>query len=333
MKCRNCFSEINGAHVTCSVCSKELHEECAVKKEGEFLCDLCNMEKRATGKKDKSIVIPEVIRRSHIETYRTCPFKFMHEVINNVVQPPNIYTQLGIDLHDMFDKEGRENFYGSPEVMKEEYMKLFEEYPDYFFERVSRNDMKKRAETSIETFYNIIANMEEQFASEVTIQFSVGDNLPKVQMTFDRINQNENGNLEVFDWKTGSVMVGQKLSSDIQAPLYIKGIQDHYNKQVDSFTFLYVNENKERVFNRIDDLNYVCRVGKKEYFININEAIKEIQRVFSKIQKGSFNIPSGKNMNYICKYCHIKEKNLCEGADVQSWRNSYTENFDWKRGK
>ena len=217
--------------------------------------------------------------------------------------------------------------------MKEEYMKLFEEYPDYFFERVSKSDMKKRAETSIETFYNIISNMGEQFASEVTIQFSVGDNLPKVQMTFDRINKNENGNLEVFDWKTGSVMVGQKLSSDIQAPLYIKGIQDHYNKQVDSFTFLYVNENKERVFNRIDDLNYVCRVGKKEYFININEAIKEIQRVFSKIQKGSFNIPSGKNMNYICKYCHIKEKNLCEGADVQSWRNSYTENFDWKRGK
>ena len=68
----------------------------------------------------------------------------MHEVINNVVQPPNIYTQLGIDLHDMFDKEGKENFYGSPEAMKEEYMKLFEEYPDYFFERVSRNDMKKR---------------------------------------------------------------------------------------------------------------------------------------------------------------------------------------------
>ena len=73
----------------------------------------------------------------------------------------------------------------------------------------------------------------------------------------------------------------------------------------------------------------IVRMPQKGVF----EAIKEIQRVFSKIQKGSFNIPSGKNMNYICKYCHIKEKNLCEGADVQSWRNSYTENFDWKRGK
>lgn len=330
MRCKSCFTNIKGAYTECSVCSKPVHEECKIVKDEKVYCDLC-FTKEKSGKNKKEIDIPDVIRRSNIETYRTCPYKFMHEVINKNEQPANIYTQLGIDLHDMFDEEGKTGKYGSSDNMIDEYLKLFNAYPEEFFERVDKVKMKNRAINSIACYYEITNKMNKQFASEVTIQFSVGDNLPKVQMTFDRINENDNGGLDVYDWKTGAVMIGQKISSDLQAPLYIKGIQEYYKKRVDTFTFLYLNENKERVFERIDDLNYVCRVGKREYFININEAIKEVQRVFSKIQKGQFNIPSGQNMHYTCKYCHIKEKGLCEGSDIQSWRNKYTENFEWRK--
>lgn len=190
--------------------------------------------------------------------------------------------------------------------------------------------MKERGIISIENYYRLTESLGKQFASEVTIHFSVGENLPKVQMTFDRIDENENGGLDVLDWKTGAVMVGKKLSSDLQAPLYIKGIQEHYGRRVDTFRFIYLSENKERIFERIDEQNYVCKVGKREYFININDAIKEVQRVFSKIQKGYFSIPDGSSMHYTCKFCHIKDRGICEGADIQAWKNANQNEFRWR---
>ena len=42
--------------------------------------------------------IPDVIRRSHIETYRSCPYKFYMEVIKGMEQGDTIYTKMGTDL-------------------------------------------------------------------------------------------------------------------------------------------------------------------------------------------------------------------------------------------
>ena len=48
----------------------------------------------------------------------------------------------------------------------------------------------------------------------------------------DAVIEGENG-LELLDWKTGQVMVGKKLSSDLQAPLYIYGVMKHLNRHVE----------------------------------------------------------------------------------------------------
>ena len=62
-------------------------------------------------------------------------------------------------------------------------------------------------------------------------------------------------------------------------------------------------------------------VGKRKYNINIQDAVRKVQHVFSQINKGNFNIPSdGKSMYYRCKMCHVKAKGLCEGADIQAWK-------------
>jgi hypothetical protein len=218
------------------------------------------------------------------------------------------------------------------EEMKSRFKNYDEELFDSGFASDNRTDLWVRTINSINTFFNVVLPSlpAQPFTTEETIEFSVGDDLPKVQFTMDRIDEVD-GELEMHDWKTGRVMVGQKLSSDLQAPLYIYGTKAHFNKPVRSFTFYYLNENKTRVFERDpnNEDRYICRVGKREYYILLTDGIREIQRVFAQIKKGNFNIPQNKSMHYACKVCHLRKQGLCEGADIQSWNQAREGKYSW----
>lgn len=319
MLCNSCFTQVTEPFITCDVCGKGLHVECAINDNGTSYCDTCYLEKDVnkqvesyTGK------VPEVIRRSYIEVYKACPHKFYMSVIKGNEMPENIYTKLGIDLHDMFEKGSNDLSYSKEEMLKD-FKAFYKEYDEGLFKDVQA-DMFTRGIDSIETFSELNKTMARPYATEVKTEFSIGDNLPKVSATFDRINLVD-GELEIVDWKTGGVLVGKGLSSDLQAPLYIHGVQQHYNIPVRKFTFYYLKDNKVREFNRIDDSNdYVCEVGKRKYYINIGDMIKEVQHLFSQIMKSNYNIPiNTKKMYFTCKMCHIREKGLCEGAEMQVW--------------
>lgn len=283
-----------------------------------------------------AIQIPEVIRRTYIETYRACPHKFLKEVIEGNTQPPTSYTQIGIDLHEIFDQACNDPAYPK-EIAVSSMEQSFKEYSDDLFNSGfssdNRTDMWERTINSINTFFDTVlpALPHRPFTTEETIEFSVGDDLPNVQFTMDRIDE-VNGELEMHDWKTGRVMVGQKLSSDLQAPLYIYGTQIHFDKPVRSFTFYYLNENKTRTFTRsTEDPNvYICKVNKREYKINILDGVREIQRVFSQIKKGNFNIPHNTSkMHFTCKMCHLLKEGKCEGADLQQWNQAKQGGYSW----
>lgn len=284
----------------------------------------------------KLINIPDVIRRTYIETYRSCPHKFLKEVIEGHEQPPTSYTQIGIDLHEIFEYACKSRVVYNKEYATQIMEMKFNDYPDDLFSSGfasdNRTDMWERTLNSISTFFDVVLPSlpTVPFTTEETIEFSVGEDLPNVQFTMDRIDEVD-GELEMHDWKTGRVMVGQKLSTDLQAPLYIYGTQKHFEKPVRKFTFYYLNENKIRVFERsTEDPNvYICKVNKREYKINLTDGVREIQRVFSQIKKGNFNIPQNKSMHFACKVCHLSKQGKCEGADMQSWHNAKEGVYSW----
>lgn len=284
----------------------------------------------------KVINIPDVIRRTYIETYRSCPHKFLKEVIEGHEQPPTSYTQIGIDLHEIFEYACKSRVVYNKEYATQIMEMKFNDYPDDLFSSGfasdNRTDMWERTLNSISTFFDVVLPSlpTVPFTTEETIEFSVGEDLPNVQFTMDRIDEVD-GELEMHDWKTGRVMVGQKLSTDLQAPLYIYGTQKHFEKPVRKFTFYYLNENKIRVFERsTEDPNvYICKVNKREYKINLTDGVREIQRVFSQIKKGNFNIPQNKSMHFACKVCHLSKQGKCEGADMQSWHNAKEGVYSW----
>jgi hypothetical protein len=272
----------------------------------------------------KTIDLPDVIRRSYIETYRDCPYKFLHEVIKGIEAKPHIYNQMGSDLHDLFKVEATDGM--SKTRMKDKWMELWSSYNEELFNvdwKVNPDKLHIKGFNSIDSYYHITEQMPKPYKIEEKILMNVGDGLPKVSCTLDRINLIDE-EMELVDWKTGTVMVGQKLSSDMQAPLYIASAMENYKLPVRSFTLFYLDENKQRTFIRTDNPDiYVCTVNKRQYFFSLNEKKREVQHIFSQMKKGVFDVPRDyKKMSFTCKMCHLKKLDICKGAYMQSWHQA-----------
>lgn len=324
MICKNCYIEVKGKRdrVNCSMCDSPMHKDCAIEENGELFCDECYTDKAKIITSSKyDFKVPEIIRRSYIDTYKSCPYKFYLQVIKGIEEDDySIYAQIGIDLHDLFNKACNDLSYKQKDMM-EEFAVIWNSYQEErFLDKEQKLTLYHRSMNSINSFYMILPILPPNpFTTEETIQFSVGEELPIVQTTMDRIDL-INGELNIADWKTGKTMVGNKLSTDIQAPLYIYGIRETFKKPVRSFTFYYLNEDKIRTFVRTQANEYTCRVRNRDYIININNTLKETQAILSQIMKGNFNIPNNvKNMFFTCKMCYLQKQGHCKGADTQSW--------------
>ena len=324
VQCRSCLHDVpKKERAECEQCGHAIHKTCAINFGGAKLCDTCFVVKSEEPTSPfGEFELPETIRRTHIETYRACPYKFYLEVIKRNAQPPNEYTQVGSDVHEIIEQALR------GDITYDEAINInmgnFDSYDDELFQYRTKEDMMTRAKDSLNTFFKVIypdIKDDKIIAIEEKIRFRIDDNLPDVTITMDLITEKD-GELHMHDWKTGKVMVGQKLSTDLQAPLYIYAVREKYQRPVKSFTFYYLQENKLRTFvqSPYNPEEYICTVGKREYKINLTDAIREVNSVFSRIVKGDFNIPlNTRKMYFTCKMCHLREMGLCAGADEQAW--------------
>lgn len=323
MICANCNTEITEKkYLTCTDCNKKLHLSCPNKcsKCATILCDVCALVNKKVCKTcaEKGAYMPDVIRRSHIELYKSCPYAFYKEVVEGVEVPNGVYAQVGIDLHELFNQYSCYEEASSRKIMIEQWSEIFNNYPDNLFEDVAKIDFYNKGITCIDKFLYYESFMPYPFATEETIKFNISDGLPDVQITMDRINEID-GELELVDYKTGKVMVGQKLSTDLQVPLYTYAVYKHYGRMPKRFRLLYLFEDKERVFERIDDDKMVCTVRKKDYVVSIQEALREVKTIFGRIKQGHFSIPHKPDF-FACKMCHLRTINQCSGSIDEKWK-------------
>ena len=190
--------------LVCVKCGIEICEDCGIPN--KFKCEKCA---------DKSkIKIPDVIRRSSIEDYKSCPYYFKLHVIDGNQPKQNIMARLGSDLHDMYENIQRgEISVDEIETHTEQILKDIElEYGEGCDTRIY-----DRANVCNQNFIKLLPKLvNKAVAFEERINFSIGKDLPKVTIAYDRLEEDENGDLHIVDWKTGKVMSGKKLTTDLQ---------------------------------------------------------------------------------------------------------------------
>ena len=310
-KCIDCGEEITIMNkAMCVKCEKIICETCALG--GKFKCKECNGENTSKFNLD-------FIRRSHIETYKSCPYAFYLEVIKGMEVPMNIYAQVGIDLHDAYDlhQKGEIDEQGVRLKTIESIVNCRGKWDDELV-----NKLEEKANKATEGYLGIHDSLPGKLViTEETLFITVKEGLPKIRITMDMIREDEEGNLHILDWKTGKVMSGQHLATNLQVPLYIKAVQDNYKRPVKSFTLIYLSEGKQRKYEHVGGDRYECLVRKRVYKISVDEAIKEVQSLFGKIKGGLFSIPDRPNY-FFCKQCHFGKEGICAKADTQRWVNA-----------
>lgn len=324
--CTVCGKELTWENSTlCIKCKVPLCEDCSTAN--NFKCPKCSDKQK--------VKIPDVIRRSSIEDYKSCPYYFKLHVIDGNEPKQGVLARLGSDLHDLYEQVQRGNI--KPEELEEKSMYaiglISNDYPE---EDIPR--LVERTEICNRSFLTLLPTLQnEAVAFEERIEYSIGEGIPKVTIAYDRLEKDAEGNLHIVDWKTGKVMSGKKLTTDLQPALYLQAVKERYGVMPKSFRLIYVGDvdkkgnYKERVFTSIDDNKFVCKVGKKEYIQDISEQIKVVQKLFAQIKKGKFSIPA-KPDYFKCKMCSFREDGLCEGVGVQEWRlvnGEREQSFGW----
>ena len=264
----------------------------------------------------------EFIRRSHIELYVTCPYAFYLEVIKKVPVENNIYADVGIMLHEIIDYHSN-NLDEPEEEFYNKYKEWFKTIPDKRFDVKDglKENLYKLGINSIKNYLEEEIMMPNPYVTEETVFLSIGKDLPKIRITMDRINK-VNNKLHVIDYKSGKLYVGQRLVKDLQVPTYIRAIQEKYDMPIETFTFLFLSENKKRTYHRINDNEYMCKVRKNEYTINIQERIKDVQAIFARIKQNHFDIPHNINPWHCENMCQYGIKGICAKGDAQRWKKS-----------
>jgi len=320
MKCAICGVDLTGEPypAKCIKCGVHLCDDCSLTN--QFKCKPCN------GVEDTKVDL-EFVRRSYIETYKVCPHAFKLLAIDKVEPPNSIYAEIGIKLHDLFEQASLNQIDKSA---------MIKEFTDWFgtktledFENYQRlldtEDFRKReyqgAMTSIDNYFNMESTMPRPHKTEDTLFTTIHPDLPKIRITFDRINLNEDGTYDIVDYKTGKVHVGKKLKEDLQVPLYIYSIQQNLGIDVNRFVLLFTKEGKERIYTKLTEDTYVCTVGKTNYYISLSKAIDEIISIFTQVSNGKFSIPHALSPWYCEHMCTLKRGGHCEGKLVQRWKN------------
>lgn len=324
-ECIQCKTELTWENSTlCTKCGVPLCDICSSRN--KFKCEKCSDKQK--------IAIPNVIRRSSIEDYKSCPYYFKLHVIDGNEPKQNVLARLGSDLHDLYENIQRGDVDMCDINSQEDWIiaNIMDDYPEE-----DEQKLWDRTKTCNESFAKLLPSLiNEPVAFEERIEFEIGKDMPKVTIAYDRLEKDENGDLHILDWKSGKVMSGKKLTTDLQPALYLQAVKERYGKMPKSFRLVYLGDvdkkgnYKERIFTSIDGNQFVCTVGKKQYVQDITEQLRVVQKLFSQIKQGKFSIPA-KPDYFKCKLCSFREKGLCSGNDTQNWTNvnGEREKYGW----
>lgn len=328
MICSNCFTEINPneEHVLSIMSGSPMHKDCANQcvKCGAYITDeesLKNKFKCNECTEIKTLHIDHV-RRSHIETYKKCPYEFYLEVVKGVEKENNAYALHGIILHEIFEKYSLDNKLNKNNMYAEFKERYLKEVPqtNYSFKEKPHiyEELLKKGITAIDNFIEYEKTAMPPFKTEMQIIFPIAGDMPKVSITMDRIEKTERG-LKFIDYKCGKTFAGQKLSTDLQVPLYCLASKYEFGELPYAFEFLFLSEGKTRLFELYGDNTYKCTVGKRVYEVQLTEAIREVKGIFSMIQKEQFNVTKNVTDWYCENMCYYKRNEACAGKLKQMW--------------
>lgn len=303
----------------------ELNFDSSIQTDGET--KITNMVK-AGDKKDPHVAstaveTPQDDRKkfsfSQINAYQRCPYQYKLMHVLKIPMKGSASFSFGNTIHNTLQKfyeevqelnnAKQESLFSTPtkiekkdgEVLVPSLEKLLEIYEskwiaDWYKSKKQRESYFEKGKDLLKVFYS---SQEGNWTIPVSLEgffkIKVGDYL--INGRIDRIDQLEDGSLEIIDYKTGKAK--EKLSTDDRQQLLIyqiaaQTLPEYRNiGEVSKLTFYYVNNDLRNSF-----------VGKDK---DIEKLQDKLIKTIEEIREGNFKAKPNK---HVCAYCDFKE--ICQ---------------------
>jgi DNA helicase II / ATP-dependent DNA helicase PcrA len=281
------------------------------------------LNKKTSEKKDKAELVyepPKKFSFSQINAYNRCPYQYKLSHVLKIPMKGSPSFSFGNTIHNTLQKfyervqelnnvkqdslfglpaEKGHDISGGVKVPKiEELLEMYEEkwIADWYNSKKQRKQYFEKGKEILKIFYTSQeGNWTVPVSLEGFFKIKVGEYL--INGRIDRIDQLEDGSLEIIDYKTGKGK--EKLSADDKQQLLIyqiaaQSLPEYKNiGEVSQLTFYYVNDDLRQSF-----------IGKDKDIEKLQEKLLD---TMNKISEGEFKPTPGP---FICKYCEYKE--ICE---------------------
>jgi DNA helicase-2/ATP-dependent DNA helicase PcrA len=234
---------------------------------------------------------------SQINVYQTCPLQYRYQYILRLPTAPQANTSFGNTIHAtlyQFYNQFRKN----PKVDLEVLLSLYQKnwIPVGYLSTKQEIKMKKEGEKMLNNFFkkfhqqNLkILFLEKPFKIKLDEQIIITGKI-------DRADIDDQGNIEIIDYKTGTIGDEKKLKNDLQLSIYALAILTDpalkINLERITLSYIYLQEQKKISFKKKND--------------EIEETKATIKKAVSQINQSNF-IPK---VGPWCDFCPFRI--ICE---------------------
>ena len=230
------------------------------------------------------------LSKSKINTYLKCPLEFKFQYIDELEAEPNVYMQVGTDVHliaEKFSEKFGDELDGVD--IENELVKIAFEENLYDLDNHIENLATFFREVFVESDYKLFS--QEEYLLDETHRFSG---------ICDIILEDENGDLVVVDYKTGNYNSFSKYRREL---CYYKLLVENVcERDVSSVGIFFTKNGRLRLLDVCDEENKRKFLHSRE----IDEAIDTFYHVRNEVNKGNFY----PKRQFLCKFCTYKH--ICD---------------------
>ena len=230
------------------------------------------------------------LSKSKINTYLKCPLEFKFQYIDEIEAEPNVYMQIGTNVHLIAEKFSEKFGDELDDVdIENELVKIAFEENLYDLDNHIENLATFFREVFVESDYKLFS--QEEYLLDETHRFSG---------ICDIILEDEHGDLVVVDYKTGNSNSFSKYRREL---CYYKLLVENVcERDVSSVGIFFTKNGRLRLLDVCDEENKRKFLHSRE----IDEAIDTFYHVRNEVNNGNFYAKP----QFLCKFCTYKD--ICD---------------------